>query len=262
MRLLIKKTLKRVLRMAGFYPSKMRGDMEDVLIHLKSLGVMPATIFDVGVADGTRDMYQAYPDCHFILVEPLREFEQDIMAIRQQYHVDFVVAAAADKAGRMHINVHPDLCGSSLLKEKEGGHVDGTEREVPVIRLDELALERKLTAPYMIKIDVQGGELTVLDGCTAILPQTEVVILEVSLFEFFIDGPEFADVIAYMRNKGFVVYEIFDGRNRPLDGALAQVDILFIPEQSPLRKQHIYATENQRSIQNKKIKKMMAQAHG
>jgi hypothetical protein len=62
-----------------------------------------------------------------------------------------------------------------------------------------------------------------------------------------------------MKQYSFVVYEIFDARTRPLDGALAQVDILFVREDGPLRKQHKYATEEQRSAQNKKIRSMLKQ---
>lgn len=256
MRSLIKKALKKLVYMAGgFHLSRMRSDMEDALKHLTKMGVQPNTVFDVGVADGTLDLYEAYPNSHFILIEPLREFETNMAEFKSRYHVDFIVAAASDQVGMMNINVHPDLCGSSMLKEVEGEHVDGEQRTVPTIRLDELAKERKLAPPYFIKVDVQGAELSVLAGAEGILEQTDAIVLEVSLFNFFIGGEVFSDVIAKMNDYSFVVYEILDGRNRPLDGALAQVDILFVRKDSPLRKNHSYATSEQRHAQNKRIKK-------
>jgi FkbM family methyltransferase len=260
MRSIIKKILKQILRLAGgFYMSRMRSDMEDVMSHLKKQGVYPKTVFDIGVADGTPDLYQAFSDSHFVLIEPLKEFERDMVSISSQYQMEYVVAAASDEAGSMTFNVHPDLCGSSMLQETEGAHVDGEARTVPTVRLDTLAKERSLEAPYLIKVDVQGGELKVLAGATGILAQTDAVILEVSLFGFFVGGPQFADIISAMKAYNFVVYEIFDARNRPLDGALAQVDILFVREDSSLRKHHSYANKEQREQQNKKIRRMMHQ---
>ncbi len=260
MRSIIKAILKKLVYQAGgFYLSRMRSDMSDVLAHLKNLGIYPKTIFDIGVANGTQDMYEAFPESHFILVEPLQEFEADMAAMKKDYHLDYVIAGASDSEGTLRFNVHPDLAGSSMLKEVEGAHVDGEERIVPSVRLDKLASDRNLSAPYLIKIDVQGGELKVLVGAEGILNETDAVILEVSLFGFFVDGPQFADIIVAMKAYSFVVYEIFDARNRPLDGALAQVDILFVREDGSLRKQHIYATEKQRSVQNKKIRTMLKQ---
>ncbi len=260
MRGFIKALLKKTLKLAGgFYLSRMRSSMDEVLDQLKLLGIAPKTIFDVGVANGTEDMYQAFPNSHFVLIEPLKEFEGDLERIRAQYHVDYVVAAASDQEGVTTFYVHPDLCGSSLLQETEGKHVDGEARNVPTIRLDHYAEKHDLQPPYLIKIDVQGGELKVLAGAEGLLQDTDAVILEVSLFGFFVDGPQFSDVVSTMKSYGFVVYEIFDARNRPFDGALAQVDMLFVREDSPLRRHHVYANKDQREAQNKKIRRMMNQ---
>jgi len=258
MKSLIKKLLKWVAYAAGgFYLSRMRSDMDDVLRHLKSMGVNPKTVFDIGVADGTEDLYQAFPKSHFVLVEPLKEFEPYMLSMTEKYDLEYVVAAASDTEGSLAINVHPDLCGTSLMKEVEGKPVDGEERTVPTIRLDQFSTGKGLSGPFLIKIDVQGAELKVLDGATEILGQTEAIILEVSLFGFFVGGPQFIDVVNYMQQRGFVVYEIFDARNRPLDGALGQVDMLFVKEDGVLRKNHAYANGAQREAQTKQLQKKM-----
>lgn len=44
------------------------------------------------------------------------------------------------------------------------------------------------------------------------------------------DAPEFAQVIEYMKIANFVPYDIFSGRYRSEDNALAQVDIVFVKE--------------------------------
>ena len=44
------------------------------------------------------------------------------------------------------------------------------------------------------------------------------------------------DVVSYMKGKGFAIYEIFSGHNRPFDGARAQADIAFVKEKGSGRR--------------------------
>lgn len=56
-----------------------------------------------------------------------------------------------------------------------------------------------------------------------------------------------------MKQEGFVAYEVFDPQYRLLDGAMSQVDIAFVPDNSQLRKFHFYANKEQRQEQNEKM---------
>ncbi len=239
--------------MFGFYLSRTRTSMRDALEHIASLGFVPGTVLDVGVANGTDDLYQAFPGSRHFLIEPLEEFRPNLEKICGKYNAEYVIAAASNACGKVKINVHPDLYGTSLLKEEEGAMIDGVEREVPTITIDELSNDEAFQAPYVIKIDAQGGEIQVLDGATEALNKTELVILEVSLHGFFIGGPQFTDVINYMKKRGFVVYDIFDGRNRPLGDALAQVDIAFVKEDGPFRHDKAFCTPSQRASLTKEL---------
>lgn len=256
-RRLVKFILSKVLRMFGFYLSRTRTSMRDTLDQISSLGFIPGTVIDVGVANGTDDLYQAFPKSRHFLIEPLEEFRPYLDKICAKYHAEYVIAAANNTSGKVKINVHPDLCGTSLLKEEEGAVVDGIEREVPAITIDEISRDRALPAPFVIKIDAQGGEIKILDGATEALNKTELVILEVSLSGFFIGGPQFIDVVNYMNERGFVVYDIFDGRNRPLDNALAQVDIAFVKKDGQFRHVKTFCTPLQRAKQTKELTSRM-----
>jgi hypothetical protein len=72
------------------------------------------------------------------------------------------------------------------------------------------------------------------------------VLLEVSLFQFFRGGPQLHDIVAAMKARGFVAYDICGQGYRPLDGALAQVDMVFVKEEGMLRRSHAFATAEQR----------------
>ena len=113
---------------------------------------------------------------------------------------------------------------------------DAMYRTVPSYRLDTLYSTRAWLDPILLKVDVQGYELKVLDGAPHLLEQTELVLLETSLFSFSPGMPDFYDVLSYMKQKGFVVYDLYNGHNRPLDGARAQIDVAFVKENGTLRR--------------------------
>lgn len=228
-----------------------RDSMRGVLEHSKKLGFYPKTIIDVGAAYGTRSLWEAFPSARHILIEPLEEFKPALDELTKKFlNMEYIIAAASKKAGSITINVHRDLEGTSLYLEDEDSHVNGVPRVVPAVTLDELSKGRKLEGPYLIKLDVQGAELDVLRGGLETLRDTEYAILETVLFQFFINGPQIFDTITFMREKGFVVYEIFDPYYRPLDGAMSQVDIAFVKEVGQFRKHHAYANKEQREAQD------------
>lgn len=148
---------------------------------------------------------------------------------------------------------HADWVGSSLLQETEGPQIDDRAIHVQTVRLDDLVEQQKLTGPFLLKIDVQGAELQVLSGATNILRQAEYILVETSLFKFFKDGPLLQEVIGYLQQHNFVVYDILNPQYRPLDNALGQVDLVFVPAHSILRKEHIYASPQQRLEQNRQF---------
>lgn len=226
-----------------------RDSMRGALENMRTNGLAPKTVIDVGVAIGTADLYETFPDSHHILIEPLTEYETALKMIKRNYaNLDYILAAAGPSLGKVKINVHPDLVGSSLFLEHEDTDVNGVPREVPCTTVDHVVEHFRAIGPYLIKIDVQGAELEVLLGGKKTLINSDCVILEVVLFDFFQERTGlFFKTLDFMKSHGFVVHDVFGLLYRPLDGALSQVDIVFVKETSVLRKHHVYATTEQRS---------------
>jgi hypothetical protein len=89
--------------------------------------------------------------------------------------------------------------------------------------------------PALAKIDVQGAEMLVLRGMLEHLRNLDAIIVEVSTIATAHGAPEIAEVIEFFAQQGWSVVEILSLCRRPLDGALAQVDLLIVPNNSPLR---------------------------
>lgn len=214
--------------------------------QIRRLGFQPKTVVDVGVASGTFELYESFPESYFLLIEPLKEFETDLISIVQRYKGSYVQAAAGSSSSQATFNVHDhQLEGSSLFNEAMGIEADGHKVTVSMITIDEIIKEKQLIGPYLIKVDVQGAELDVLEGAQHALLETEVVVLEVSLFEFMKGSPQFYDVVSYMKNRRFVAYDIILGWNRPLDNALGQIDVMFVKDEGMFRQDHSYSTIEQ-----------------
>jgi FkbM family methyltransferase len=216
-----------------------------VLAHVKKLGFEPAGVVDVGVAWGTPELYDAFPDARYLLVEPLDGYREALDQLKERLDADYVLAAAGPEPGTITINVHRAPTLSSTLGHWKGHDDGGTPREVPVVRIDDLVAERSLPGPLVVKVDVEGAELNVLAGAVKTLEQTELVLLEVNLFQFLPGQPQLHDVVAWMKEHGFVTYDFYGGHLRLLDGALAMVNMAFVREDGRFRQSHDFATEQQ-----------------
>ena len=220
--------------------------MAAVLDQVRRLGLEPGTVIDVGVGYGTEELWEAFPRARLMLVEPIPDrfggaaWER----VRARDGVEIVAAAAGESAGTTAITVHRAPEMSSVLGAWTGDR-GGEEREVPVVRVDEVVRERSLPGPYVLKVDVEGAELAVIEGAAALLEAIELVLLEVRLFELVPGAAQLHDVIPFMKERGFVAYDLFGGALRLSDGALAVANIAFVREDGRFRRDHAFGTPEQ-----------------
>ena len=216
-----------------------------MLAHYRGRGLSPATVIDVGVGPGTPELYEAFPDARLVLVEPLEEWRAHLEQVQRERRAELVFAAAGPHPGQTELALHRVPACSSMIGTRLGEATELPRRTVEMVRLDDLVEDRGLRGPYVVKADVEGAELEVLSGGLEVLAETELVLLEVSLFELVSGAPQFHDVVAWMHEHGFVVADIYNGHNRLLDGALAQFDVAFLPEAGRFRRDQAFATAAQ-----------------
>lgn len=118
--------------------------------------------------------------------------------------------ALSDRTANAASLVHPSGRGDGycFLRTSGTGTLESNTESVRVLRLDDYAEEQDLRSIDVIKIDVEGGELSVLQGAKGILQRSASPVL---LFECYPEwcnrsGTSPAAVFAWLRNAGFDVW--------------------------------------------------------
>lgn len=191
------------------------------------------TVIDIGASNGSwsRQCLQFLPTARYLAVDPLREREPDLAAMKEQFpNFDYALCVAGDQDGTsVTLNVTDDLDGSTVAGENPG-----TARSCPVRSIDALIAERQLPGPYLLKFDTHGFELPILAGCAKTLSQTAAVIMEVYNFQLTPTALRFAEMIQHMENLGFRTADIADPLQRKCDQLFWQIDYLFLRSDNPL----------------------------
>lgn len=196
-----------------------RATKRGALERLKRAGFKPGTVFDVGVYHGTPELYDAFPAARHVLVEPVREHEPFITAALsgiRDGRIEWV--AASDREGREILSV-----SANLQHSRAGRHTDPPwnprlERVVDLARLDALRRPED-PAPLLIKVDVDGPDLEVLEGASGILPETHVIIVEATLTQI-------ARRVNRLEELGFTLWDAVDLCYG--DSTLYQADLVFV----------------------------------
>lgn len=209
------------------------------LEHIRENGFSPFAIVDIGanVGEWSRTassifvssrilMFDGDPDNEPALHNTVRE-----IGSRSEY---FLCLLGSEKKKTVTF-YRPDAgtTGSSILPELTSFQKEALA--LPMDTLDSLTDAAVLQSPLLLKLDVQGFELEVLKGGRRTLNLSEVVILEASLLPYNEGAPLFADVVAFMNEAGFVVFDFCGQLRRESDHALFQTDIAFVRRESNLR---------------------------
>jgi FkbM family methyltransferase len=197
--------------------------MDQVLDAAKSQGLNPASVVDVGVAYGTPDLYEAFPNASLLLIDPLREWEPVMQTLERDRGAHYVVAAAGAENGSITLNVPSELAWASTQQ----GPWESEPRVVPVVTVDSAVREAGLEPPYLLKVDVEGFELEVLRGAVDTLEHCDAVILETWLHATF------SDLVSWMADHGFLVHDLYEFGYTDY-GVLDKVDVLFARTGGPI----------------------------
>ena len=227
--------LRNRLRRAALrsIPSMRHLDMPMRLKKLSDNGFRPRTIFDIGASGGdwARMAAQIWPDARIFAFEP-NAADQASLAKAASELPNLQFRRCFLGAGESVVSFRSGGVATSLL---DPAIANQTDDEAPMLTIDGLIADGQIPAPDLMKLDVQGYELNVLSGATKALANCQAVLLEVSFLQFYPGLPMADEVIRFMREADYAWYDIAGCLRRPLDDALAQMDLLFVRKDHPLR---------------------------
>lgn len=207
-------------------------DMQARLANLRRAGFMPTGAVDGGAYHGewTLQLWQVWSDCPMLLIEPQPNCHSQLAVVAAMVSGSRVEACALGKSCGV-VSFTLGETNSGIRSLDSGG--DDAVIEVPLKTLDSLLADSSSFSPNFLKLDLQGHELFALEGASQVLYQFEVVLLEISVLRIG-EVPLFREVDRFMEAKGYQIYDIVPQYYRPLDGALWQIDAIYVKEASPL----------------------------
>lgn len=215
------------------------GDMEISLNILLANGLFCGKILDIGAhsAYWSEVAKSFYPYSNIYLIEPLSEMEEKLKEFCDKNPGSkYFLNGAGSKIETKIFTVIDNMEGANFMtKELKHLRSKNQQREVKIITVDSLIESNQIPIPDLIKIDVQGFEMEVLKGASRVFGHTEAFIIEVSFFEFMSETPLFSEVVTFMSQKGYEVYDFPGFLRRPLDKALGQADVCFVKKDGILR---------------------------
>lgn len=219
---------------------KFRCDLPTVsglLDNIKANGFAPRTIVDIGanVGNWSREVSATFPSARFIMLDANVENDAALRKTATEVgdgaesHIVLLGPEPRDSVPFYSVGT-----GSSVLPELT--NFARTTSTLPMARLDDVIGRRPSVAtPILMKLDVQGFELEVLKGGRNTLSRSEVVILETALLDYNAGAPHFSDVVRFMDDAGFNVFDFCGQIRRETDHTLFQMDVMFVKHDSVLR---------------------------
>jgi len=199
--------------------------------QLKRFGFEPCHVLDVGAFQGkwARTCAAVFPQVQITCVEPQDELQSKLRELASQLPNMQVIQTLLGRAVLPSVPFAEAGSGSSVFGQTRDPSVSR-----PMLTIDALIKSGRCHPPNLIKLDVQGYEIEVLEGWTRGFDQCEVIQCEVSLLPLVPEGPLLNELIAYLGRRGFVMFDVTELIRAPSDGAVWQIDSLFCRIDSPL----------------------------
>ena len=184
--------------------------------YLKKLKVekdfTPARILDIGAWNGfwTRNVKEIWPDAHYTCVEAGPKHEKKLKEITSDYHI--AVLGDSNRDVKMYLR-EIDKGSKKKVTYTKGSTLFGIFKDYEVRHMTTLdTLVGKDAQFDLIKQDVQGAEIMVMQGAPDIFTRAKYVIQEVNLFKDkdFPDMPAESEMDEFMFRLGFNNSEIIE----------------------------------------------------
>jgi FkbM family methyltransferase len=204
---------------------------------IEPLGII--TILDIGANSGhySKEMNARFPKAIIYAFEPLGDCFTELEALAKNIpNIHPLHYALGDENAEQDIErstFHPSsslLSMTSLHTTLYPKSAGSTKERITIKRLDDIAPTLSLTAPLLVKIDVQGYEDKVIDGGTETLKKAAAILVETSFFPLYEGQPLFTDIAEKLSRLGFSYYGSYHTHYSKKTGRAMYEDSVFISE--------------------------------
>jgi len=184
--------------------------------YLKKLKVdknfAPAKILDIGAWNGfwTKNVKEIWPDAHYTCIEAGPKHEKKLKEITSDYHI--AVLGDSNRDVKIYLR-EIDKGSKKKVTYTKGSTLFGLFKDYEIRQMTTLdTLVGKDAQFDLIKQDVQGAEIMVMQGAPDIFTRAKYVIQEVNLFKDknFPDMPAESEMDEFMFQLGFNNSEIIE----------------------------------------------------
>ena len=193
----------------------------------------PKVIFDVGANVGfmTWQLIRAFPSATVFAFEP----DPTPLRVLEQTHgrnprIRIFPIAAADREGELPFLQRDISCNSSLLEADRLTDVASRNSiQVKAETLDHFCARQSILHIELLKTDTEGADLLVLKGARGLLAAggVDVVMSEVLFAPTYKGQATFDEIAGYLKNFGFLIYNIYIGRETGI-GQACYANVIFI----------------------------------
>ena len=205
------------------------GTLSATIGILYQKGVRYSTVIDLGCADGTFYLehfgYGLLPGSTCVNVDANTLYEPSLREIQQVLGGHYVIAGVSDRDGEIELQSGSHPYWASAVPPDHpywsGSHNrPGSATKVRAVTLDTLVRELALKPPFLLKLDLQGGELAALRGGEKMLAQTDTVVCETA-------GDEFPAVCEFLVERNLGLFDL-TLLSRLADGTLTEFYPVFL----------------------------------
>jgi FkbM family methyltransferase len=204
-----------------------RNDVLASLLLLQKHGFTAGTFIDAGAAEGNafvlRRLLNLFPTAEHFFIDALAEYEDVYRRVQARFKGGYAIAAVGSFPGEANIAVlptHAHRVAKVEARPDAQPQADAPEyRKLPLTTLDALCRDHALRPPYVLYMDLDGGECDACRGGLEMLEQTVIVVSELQIFA---EKDNFADFMHLMYSRGFVLFDITNLGYMPSDQSIYQ----------------------------------------
>ena len=221
-------------RLSSFMKKKLLGKNQNLVSINEPYGVMAKLlkdhevtgIIDAGASYGriSKRLLRKFPSAHIYAFEPNPFYTEKLQQYAKEehrFHPQFL--ALSDYEGDADLHVTESSGSTSLFTpgkrlkqiDSHGASVKSMEK-VKVVTIDGWAKRNDYPEIQLMKFDIQAAELKALRGAVHVLrSSTLLVYTEICFNPMYEEGAIFSEIDLFLRDYGFVLYDIFKPKYDP-----------------------------------------------